>query len=77
MLSIDIAAEIEEIAICSKVEPSELLDALKAGMLPDDENMTRVQSAVNEVFNFVDELNCENDPITIEDCIEAGNLIDL
>lgn len=69
-----IAAEVEEIAICCKVEPKELIDALKAGMKTNHDNatMTRVQAAVNEVYIMIDE------DITLEDVISASRqFIDL
>lgn len=69
MNSIDIAAEVEEIAICSKVEPSELVQALRTGVQRDERNehMTRLQGAVNEVYMIF-----LSDGIDMIDVIEAA-----
>lgn len=73
MSYINIAADVEEIAICSKIEPSELIEALASGMTKnlDNANMTRVQGAVNEVFDTI--INWEGySDVTVQDVISAS-----
>jgi hypothetical protein len=73
MSYINIAADVEEIAVCSKIEPNELIEALASGMTKNFDNatMTRVQGAVNEVFETIIE-SSEYSDVTVQDVVNAA-----
>jgi hypothetical protein len=65
----DIALEVEEIAVCSKIEPEDLIEALEKNVKPESGTSlsTRVSGAVEQIHEFAAEEN-----LTITQIIESA-----